>query len=59
MQSLALFRVMICHMVRTLQHCALTVYHPQRAFNTGRRGKRPTKELIERANRVRQQWMNY
>jgi len=40
------------------------VYHSQRAFNTGmvvivEHGKRPSKELIERANGIRQQWMNY
>ncbi|HUI55592.1 MAG TPA: hypothetical protein VLY04_11505, partial [Bryobacteraceae bacterium] len=40
------------------------VYHSQRAFNTGmvvmvERGKKPGKELIERANGIRQQWMDY
>lgn len=40
------------------------VYHSQRAFNTGmvvivEHGKKPSKELIERANGIRQQWMDY
>ena len=40
------------------------VAHSQRAFNTGmvvivEHGKRPSKELIERANGIRQQWMDY
>lgn len=40
------------------------VYHSQRAFNTGmvmvvEHGHQPTQELIERANGVRRQWMDY
>jgi hypothetical protein len=40
------------------------VYHSQRAFNTGiviivEHGKKPSRELIERANGIRQQWMDY
>ncbi len=40
------------------------VYHSQRAFNTGmvvmvEHGKKPSKELIDRANGIRQQWMDY
>jgi hypothetical protein len=40
------------------------VYHSQRAFNAGmvvivERGKKPSKELIERPNGIRQQWKDY
>lgn len=40
------------------------VYHSQRAFKTGmvvmvEHGKRPSKELLDRANGIRQQWMDY
>lgn len=40
------------------------VYHSQRTFNTGmvvivEHGKKPSKELIERTNGIRQQWMDY
>ena len=40
------------------------VYHSQRAFNTGmvavvEHGKQPSKELIERTNGIRRQWMDY
>jgi hypothetical protein len=40
------------------------VYHSQRAFNTGmvvivEHGRKPSKELIERANGIRQIWMDY
>ena len=40
------------------------VYHSQRIFNTGmvvivEHGKKPSKELIERTNGIRQQWMEY
>jgi len=40
------------------------VYHSQRAFNTGmvvivEPGKKPSKELIERANGIRRQWIDY
>jgi len=40
------------------------VYHSQRAFNTGmvvmvEHGKKPGKELIDRANGIRRQWMDF
>ena len=40
------------------------VSHSQRAFNTGmvavvEHGKQPSKELIERTNGIRRQWMEY
>ena len=40
------------------------VYHSQRAFNTGmvvivEHGKTPSKELVERADGIRKQWMDY
>ena len=40
------------------------VHHSQRTFNTGmvvivEHGKKPGKELIERTNGIRQQWMEY
>jgi hypothetical protein len=40
------------------------VYHSQRAFNTGmvvmvEHGKKPSKELMERADGIRQKWIDY
>jgi hypothetical protein len=40
------------------------VYHSQRAFNTGmviivEHGKKPSKELIDRTNAIRERWMDY
>jgi hypothetical protein len=40
------------------------VNHSQRRFNTGmvvivEHGKRPSRELIERVNGIRQQWIGY
>jgi hypothetical protein len=40
------------------------VYHSQRAFNTGmvvmvEHGKKPSKELMERADGIRKQWIDY
>ncbi len=40
------------------------VYHSQRRFNTGivvivEHGKKPSKELIDRANGIRERWMDY
>jgi hypothetical protein len=40
------------------------VYHSQRAFNTGmvvivEHGKKPSKELLERAEGIRKQWIDY
>jgi hypothetical protein len=40
------------------------VYHSQKKFNTGmvvvvEHGKRPSKELIERANAIRDRWIDY
>jgi hypothetical protein len=40
------------------------VYHSQRAFNTGmvvivEHGKKPSKQLIERADGIRRQWIDY
>jgi hypothetical protein len=40
------------------------VYHSQRKFNTGmvvvvEHGAKPSKELIERTNAIREQWIAY